>query len=557
MEDPRFTPGRPGAEKGFYGITSYTPEGPTHQLSDAQAAYLAGIKGYTGTPEQQQALAQWRAREQQAFDARNAESAYARIQNPDAMAPNQSTNYLARSADGSRTVAYAADPDRLSDAAFRFQGFGKQLSDLNQYTAQSARQLGQAYQNTQQTRGAMLSAIQNGGAAEADAAARQAMSIARSGRGMGAAGALRAGMQQGAETGAQLRAQGMQQRAGQLAQLGQLDANAMGMANQGVLSGFQQRSALTQAQQQAQADQAKTQMAADVGVDLQNAQFANYRDPPKDNSGAVAGAIASGLGAAATMISDIRAKKDVKPISGGDFASLASKMRAGGGRDLSSDPMGKMGERALTGVGPAAQALASGIAYDANAYNSQPVLIPPMLKPLELSDANSKEEIRRLTRERDEWMTAAMGNAGEDIGRKVQRDNPAMAEDMARMQRTGREPVSDQAASLASLAQTPGYSYRYKEGEGEDPNRRHVGPMAQDLERTPVGESVIQTMPDGRKAIDTGRLSLVNSTATGELARRLANLENAVAPQPVREPRNPARDLALRRGTRLSDLAGY
>lgn len=565
--------------------TSYnvagTGAGGVRGLSEAQQAYLAGIRNYTGTEAQRAQLAQWQANEQALAEQQLAEQAQARWRDPNSMAPGQSTNFLGKSADGKYNVAYAADPGRLDDQAFQLGGFSRQLSDYNQLASQSARQLGSDMGNAAQSRGMLLSDLTSTGPSAAelqlqagqDAAANQAMALARSGRGMSGAGAMRAALQQGAAGSAQanqqagiLRAQEAQQRTQQLAQLNQMDRASIGQSQAGTLSALGQRVGLTQAQQQAQADQAKTQMAADVGVNLQNAQFANYRDPPKDNSAAIAGAIASGLGAVATRISDIRAKTDIKPMSAPVAANGPNTFGAG------IDYQGALsrGAGSLANIGGA---VSSGMAYDAQA-NSQPVLIPPMLKPLELSDENSKEQIRSLTRQRDEWMAAAMGNSGEDIGRKIQRDNPATAEDMARMQRTGRAGPATQDiardaaslatmtaddASLASLAQTPGYSYRYKEGEGEDPSRRHVGPMAQDLERTPVGESVIQTMPDGRKAIDTGRLSLVNSTATGELARRLANLENAYGMnEPQREPRNQARDFTLqRRPVRLSDLAGY
>jgi hypothetical protein len=49
--------------------------------------------------------------------------------------------------------------------------------------------------------------------------------------------------------------------------------------------------------------------------------------------------------------------------------------------------------------------------------------------------------------------------------------------------------------------------------------------MAQDLEKTPAGKSVVKTGPDGMKSIDTARLSLVNTSAISEQQRRLDRLE--------------------------------
>lgn len=567
-EDPRNTPGRPGAERGFYGTVSYTPEESTSQFSDAQVAHLAGIRNYAGTPEQQAQIAQWRAQQSQDFLNRSAETALERMQNPDAMAPGQSSNYLARSADGSRTVAYGADPARLNQQDFSLAGFGRQVqgfrdagSDIGRFAA-GTQQRGDLA-NVQQSRQMLLSDLSRQGpsAAEAqlyagqDAAARNAVAIARSGRGMGGAGAMRQALQQSAEGYGQanqqaaiLRAQESAQRTQQLAQLGQMDRSGLAQADQSYLAGRQaqlgaqqQLAGLTQAQQQAQADRAKTQMAADVGVNLQNAQFANYRDPPKDNAGAVAGAIGAGLGAAAMMISDIRAKRDIAPLASVEAAPGPNTFGSGWSRE----DVARLGG----GLSTSAQPLINGIAYD-SAQAAQPVMIPPMLKPLELSDENSKREIERLRRERDEWQFRATGNIGEDIGRKVGRDNQQAARDTEHAARIAGG-IPGQAASLASLAATPGYSYRYKEGEGEDPSTRHVGPMAQDLERTPVGQSVVQTLPDGRKAIDAGRLALVNATATGDLARRQAELERSVT------SRDPARALAMRRARSLADMGDY
>lgn len=72
-----------------------------------------------------------------------------------------------------------------------------------------------------------------------------------------------------------------------------------------------------------------------------------------------------------------------------------------------------------------------------------------------------------------------------------------------------------------NLRPAQGYEYSYKDpqrhGEG-----RFVGPMAQDLEQLP---GVVQETPGGGKAIDTSRLSLVNTAAVSEQQRRLDELE--------------------------------
>ncbi len=78
----------------------------------------------------------------------------------------------------------------------------------------------------------------------------------------------------------------------------------------------------------------------------------------------------------------------------------------------------------------------------------------------------------------------------------------------------------------ADLRPAQGYTYQYKDpnSPGGAPGQQ-IGPMAQDLEKTPAGASTVHTGPDGKKSIDPGRLSLVNAAAVSELQRRTDELE--------------------------------
>ncbi len=71
------------------------------------------------------------------------------------------------------------------------------------------------------------------------------------------------------------------------------------------------------------------------------------------------------------------------------------------------------------------------------------------------------------------------------------------------------------------LRAAQGYEYNYKDpnAPGAAPGKQ-VGPMAQNLPA-----SVVHTGPDGKKAVDTSRLSLVNTAAVSELQRRTDELE--------------------------------
>lgn len=64
-----------------------------------------------------------------------------------------------------------------------------------------------------------------------------------------------------------------------------------------------------------------------------------------------------------------------------------------------------------------------------------------------------------------------------------------------------------------------GYGYDYT-----DPSHgvgRHYGPMAQELEQTPAGQSTVTRMPGGTKGVDTGRLALITASETANLRKEL------------------------------------
>lgn len=84
--------------------------------------------------------------------------------------------------------------------------------------------------------------------------------------------------------------------------------------------------------------------------------------------------------------------------------------------------------------------------------------------------------------------------------------------------------------ALETLKNAPAYDYNYKPGMG--PPGRQTGPMAQDLESTVAGRSVVHDTPDG-KAIDPNRLALVNASAIGELGNKLDAVLTGGAPKDV------------------------
>jgi hypothetical protein len=64
-----------------------------------------------------------------------------------------------------------------------------------------------------------------------------------------------------------------------------------------------------------------------------------------------------------------------------------------------------------------------------------------------------------------------------------------------------------------------GHKFNYKSGYGEDPGKEEFGVMAQDLEKTPLKTTVIDT-PKG-KMVDTRRLTTANTAMISDLSRKL------------------------------------
>lgn len=69
-----------------------------------------------------------------------------------------------------------------------------------------------------------------------------------------------------------------------------------------------------------------------------------------------------------------------------------------------------------------------------------------------------------------------------------------------------------------------GYAYNYTPDSGEDPSKRRYGVMAQDLEKTPMGASVVHDTPGG-KVVDTRMASGVQFAALSDLQRQLDELK--------------------------------
>jgi len=75
-------------------------------------------------------------------------------------------------------------------------------------------------------------------------------------------------------------------------------------------------------------------------------------------------------------------------------------------------------------------------------------------------------------------------------------------------------------------ASASAFEYRDPERHGQG---QHFGPMAQELEQTPAGASTVIEQPDGTKAIDTGRLSLLNTSGLGAVQRNQDDFQRTIS----------------------------
>lgn len=87
----------------------------------------------------------------------------------------------------------------------------------------------------------------------------------------------------------------------------------------------------------------------------------------------------------------------------------------------------------------------------------------------------------------------------------------------------------DVADAYGKFAKNFAYTYKPEATEIDpsiDPEEQHIGIMAQDIEK--INPACIKETEEGVKTVDTGRLTLMNAGAIGDLARRLKALEEKI-----------------------------
>ena len=92
----------------------------------------------------------------------------------------------------------------------------------------------------------------------------------------------------------------------------------------------------------------------------------------------------------------------------------------------------------------------------------------------------------------------------------------------------------DNADLINLFSKIGSYEFNYNDkakalnpnGENHVDNKRHVGVMAQELEKNPATNAVINTDKRGYKTVDTAQLTLTNTAVLADVCRRLEALEN-------------------------------
>ena len=78
------------------------------------------------------------------------------------------------------------------------------------------------------------------------------------------------------------------------------------------------------------------------------------------------------------------------------------------------------------------------------------------------------------------------------------------------------------------MRSTDPFWFRYKEPEKYGQGQQ-FGIMAQDLAKTPVGRTAVERMPNGKLAIDTPKLTTINTAAMAEQQKHIDEQDDELA----------------------------
>lgn len=444
----------------------------------------------------------------------------------------------------------------MSDAsrAQQMGAYGQQQAATDRYAAMAAGQgpslasalMGQGMNNIRAQQ-ASAAASARGPAGLAMAQQNAAGNMAAQGQQLNAQlGQMRNQEQMAAMQGYAQGAQGLSSAAGQMRAQDQSgaglynQARAASMGNaqaQGQLSA-QQRALNDQyagGNEQARMNAYKANMEGGFqrrAADLNSANFARQGD--QADAQQVGQYIGAGAAAGAMMFSDVRAKTDITPIDSGSAstkAGLTALSSSLSGNSSLANSFGALGGAIGARMRAPDQAQAQGMPVVSDATADQtwaqsqgarnlPTGFQTQFGGDLTSDAASKQKIASLS---DALMRATGSGAarGAASGALPPPSNEERLRGVAASQSAmygAPSPIQE------TLRTTQPYAFNYKPGIGEDPNQRHVGIMAQDLERTPAGATLVKEGPKG-KMIDGKQAVGFNLAAAADLQKQLDELK--------------------------------
>lgn len=233
-------------------------------------------------------------------------------------------------------------------------------------------------------------------------------------------------------------------------------------------------------------------------ADLNSANFARQGD--QADAQQVGQYIGAGAAAGAMMFSDVRAKTDITPID---------SSRTAGAQALASSLSGKGSLASSFG------ALGGSLGAQMRAPDTAPMPT--------VSDATAGQAWDQSAQARGQLPAGFQTQFGGDLGsderskQKIASLSDALARSQAAMY-GAPSPIQE------TLRTTQPYAFNYKPGYGEDPGQRHVGIMAQDLERTPAGSTLVKDTAKG-KMIDGKQAVGFNLAAAADLQKQLDELK--------------------------------
>lgn len=224
--------------------------------------------------------------------------------------------------------------------------------------------------------------------------------------------------------------------------------------------------------------------------------------------------IGAGLSTAGTlgsiaMMSDERNKEGVQDLSGGErFAGGLARAAELAGSSIAGVQAPPDHSKMYLAQKKKTEKVPQSVFEMANAAQGESV-----------SDENSKRKISDLSaalmnKEADKLSLAQAAMYGQD---------PRMSQ-LGALQRSQQAMYGAPSPVQETLQNLRPYAFNYKEGIGEDTGQRHVGVMAQDLEKTPAGSTIVRDTSKG-KVLDGKGTAMLNLAAAADLQRQMDELK--------------------------------